>query len=743
MSNKSIIVTEKPSVARTFAKTLGVTNKEEGYFENDSWIITWCLGHLVTMSYPEKYNEDLKAWSYDTLPFLPDHYLYEVIDENRKQFNIIKKLYNRADVSRIYYAGDAAREGLYIQMLVRKMAFSHKPTLEERVVWIDSQTDAEIKRGIKEAKNLSEYAHLSDAGYLRAIEDYAVGINLTRAFSLKYGRALYLRKPIAVGRVMTCVLAMIVDREREIRNFKPTAFYKVIATSKNGNASFTWKANKSSKIYEKVAPYLYDETGFKNETMATSFANGLGPNLIIKSIESKTEKKYAPLLYNLAELQNDCSKRFKLSPDKTLEILEKLYMEGLITYPRTDARVLSSAVADEIQKNLGGIARVGNNSSYINRITNPCGIKNSRYVDDSKISDHYALVPTGEKLSALNGLNDVERGVYDLIEKRFISIFMPPAVYEKTSVMAVDDKRDEQFFLTGSVLKEEGYTEVLGKQADDGILNIPFKEGDVIPVDYNVTKGETKPKPRYTSGSIILAMENAGKLIEDEALREQIKGQGIGTSATRAEILKKLVAINDITLNGKTQVLQPTDLGELVVDIVRDAVPEMTVPEMTATWETKLDAVATGKMSRAEYQKEIDDYVRNCVDIIKDADINDALKQKSQKTQTDTKSAPVKSSDVATYLNVSFDDKEKVKALGARWDGNKKAWYVPKGKSLDAFKPYMNGGKAQTSIKKIWLDVPYDDKDEAKKLGARWDMDKKAWYIMSSADKNKFAKWLD
>ena len=741
--SKSVIVTEKPSVARTFAKTLGVSSKFTGYFENDNWIITWCLGHLVTMSYPEVYSEDLRQWSYDTLPFLPDEYLYEVIDDNKEQFAVIRSLYNRSDIDTIYYAGDAAREGLYIQMLVRQLAGTKKG-ITERVVWIDSQTDAEIKRGIKEAKALSSYSNLSDAGYLRAIEDYAVGINLTRAFSLKFCKALNLRKPVAVGRVMTCVLSMIVDREREIRNFKPEDFYKISATSVTMDQNvFMWKSNKDSKIYEKIRPYLYDESGFSKEQPARSFMGGLGKNLIIKSIESKTEKKYAPLLYNLAELQNDCSKRFKLSPDKTLEILEKLYMAGLITYPRTDARVLSSAVADEIQANLNGIARIDGNAEYIKAISNPTGIKKSRYVDDSKIADHYALIPTGQALSALNSLTPIERGVYDLIEKRFISIFMPPAVYEKTSVTAVDDLRGEYFYLTGSVLKEEGYTKALGKQAEDA-FTLPFKEGDVIPVKYDIVKGETKPKPRYTSGSIILAMENAGKLIEDETLREQIKGQGIGTSATRAEILKKLVSIGDITLNSKTQVLQPTDLGELVIDIVRSNIPEMCVPEMTAKWETELDAVAKGELSRDKYQDKIDGYVAECVKIIKSASINESLKTSASKVSggnDDKKAYTVKAADVETYINVPFEDKDKVKLFGARFDSVKKMWYVPKGMSLANFAPYLFEGKC-TSIKKVYLFVPYDDKDEAKSLGARWDNDKKQWYITNTHDKNKFSKWL-
>ena len=738
--SKKIIVTEKPSVARTFAKTLGVTNKYIGYLESEEWIITWCLGHLVTLSYPETYSEDLKQWTFETLPFLPNDYLYEVIPEAeaRKQFSVIRDLYNRSDIDAIYYAGDAAREGLYIQMLVREMA-GHKSGIDERVIWIDSQTDSEIKRGIKEAKPLSSYNNLSDAGYLRAIEDYSVGINLTRAFSLKYGRALYLKKPIAVGRVMTCVLSMIVDREREIRNFKSEAFYKVAAVG--SNCTFMWKANKDSKVYDKILPYLYDESGFKSEPFANSFASGLGENLIINSVESKTEKKYAPLLYNLAEIQNDCSKRFKISPDDTLKILEKLYLAGLITYPRTDARVLSSAVADEISRNLMGIKGYNGNEQFISSI-NPGSIKNTRYVDDSKISDHYALIPTGQSLSALNSLSGLERDVYNLIENRFISIFMPPAVYEKTSVLATDDKRGERFYLTGSVMKEEGYTKVLGKQVDEDDCGILFKEGDVIPVKYAIQKGETKPKPRYTSGSIILAMENAGKLIEDEELREQIKSQGIGTSATRAEILKKLIAINNLTLNAKTQVLQPTDLGEFVVDIVRNSVPEMCVPEMTAMWEKELDAVANGNLSRDDYQRKIDKYITDCVEIIKNASINDSLKTESKKfASTDNKSYTVKASDIETYINVPFDDKDKVKLLGARFDSSKKMWYVPKGVSIDKFADYLFANKC-TTVKKVFLNVPFDDKDKAKALGARWDGDKKQWYIMNTYDQTKFAKWI-
>ncbi len=740
--SKKIIITEKPSVARTFAHTLGVTNKEDGFFENDEWIITWCLGHLVTMSYPEKYDEELKKWDFNDLPFLPDNYLYEVIDGSRAQFNIIKKLYNRPDISAIFYAGDAAREGLYIQMLVR-MAAGHTKGIEECVVWIDSQTDSEIRRGIKEAKPLSEYKYLSDAGFLRAIEDYAVGINLTRALSLKYSRAMGIKKPFTVGRVMTCVLAMIVERQREIDNFKPEKFYKIAATDDSDN-TFTWKANKESKVYEKIAPHLYDNTGFKAENVAKGFISGLGLNLIIKSIETKPEKKYAPLLYNLAELQNDCSKRFKISPDKTLEILETLYMSGLITYPRTDARVLSSAIADEIQNNLNGIAKVGDNAKFVNAIHSASSIKNTRYTDDSKISDHYALIPTGQNLSALNNLSSLERGVYDLIEKRFLSIFMPPAIYEKTVICAIDDKRSEQFFLTGSVLKEEGFLSVLGREAGNDNLKIPFKEGDVIPVTYSVVPGETKPKPAYTSGSIILAMENAGKLIEDEALREQIKSQGIGTSATRAEILKKLIDIGDITINEKTQVLAPTKFGNLVYDVVKDVIPEITVPEMTAKWESDLELVATGKLSRSDYQKEIESYVTASVEAIRSIVVSDILKDEAKAIGLveNKQSYTLKTSDIETYLNVPYEDRDKVKLLGARFDGNKKMWYVPKGKSLEPFGDYIFNGGKHTNVKKIFLKVPFDDKDEAKSLGARWDNDKKQWFIMSIMDQSKFKRWM-
>ncbi len=742
---KKIIITEKPSVARAFAHALGVFDKETGYMENNEWIITWCVGHLVTMSYPEKYCEDLKKWEFETLPFLPDEYKYEVINESRDQFNVVRKLYNRNDISAIYYAGDAAREGLYIQMLVRDLA-GHKAGIDEKVVWIDSQTDSEIKRGIREAKSLSEYADLSDAGYLRAIEDFAVGINLTRAYSLRFGKPLNLRKPIAVGRVMTCVLSMIVEREREIRNFKPESFYKINAKS-NNDLTFGWKANKESPIYPKIAPFLYDETGFKSEDTAKSFAAGLGPKLIIDSVETKQEKKYAPLLFNLAELQNECSKKFKISPDETLEIAEKLYMAGLITYPRTDARVLSSAIADEIDINLKGISSIDNNNDFIKTIKNPTEIKKTRYTDDSKISDHYALIPTGQNLSALRGLSDIERGVYDLIERRFISIFMPPAIYDKTVVSGHDNKRNEQFFLNASVLKDPGFMAVSGTDAEEA-KPINLKSGDELDVNYEIAKGETKPKPRYTSGSIILAMENAGKLIEDEALREQIKGQGIGTSATRAAILTKLCDNSNIGINKKTQVITPTALGEVIYDIVANTVPELTVPEMTAKWETELDDVANGRMKRDKYQNMINESVIKYVDIVKNAVVEDAIKESAKqlpdefkKSENGTKSAPVKTAEIETYLNVSFEDKDKVKLLGARWDSNKRMWYVPKGQSLEPFAEFVFDKKV-TSIKKIFLNVPFDDKDKAKGLGARWDGVEKKWYISSAMDQTPFATWI-
>ena len=628
---KKIIVTEKPSVAQSYASVLGVSGRHDGYIENNEWIITWCVGHLISLAYPETYDPDFKEWKEDDLPFLPSKYRYAVISTAKKQFDVIKSLYNRKDIDRIYYAGDPAREGIYIQALVREFA-GHNPSADEKVIWIDSQTEEEILNGIKTAKPYTSYHNLIDSGYERAIEDYATGINLSRMLSLRYGQiankyaATSKYRPVAVGRVMTCVLGMVTAREREIINFKPTAFYKINNTIDGISAE--WKAVSSSRLAG--SPKLYSESGFKSLEDAKAFLSSLPAAVKIEKIEKKKEKKNAPLLFNLAELQSECSAKFKISPDKTLEIAQSLYEKKLTTYPRTDARVLSTAIAKEIKKNISGIAakysqcagfakHILNNHLYDN-------IAKTKYTDDSKVADHYAVIPTGTGYDSLSGLSDMESKVYELIVRRFLSIFYPPAEY--IAINVTEDASGEKFFANAKVLAAPGYFEVAGmpKNADADISVFEkLKEGTTHSADYSIKKGETTAPKRFTSGSIILAMENAGNLIEDEELRAQIKGSGIGTSSTRAEVLKKLISLEYLKLNSKTQVLTPDLMGNIVYEIVLDTVPELLNPKMTASWEKGLQSIADGEIEASAYRKTVENYIRKEVTAIKNKTDNTTL----------------------------------------------------------------------------------------------------------------------
>ncbi len=633
MSVKALFINEKPSVSREFQTALKVKEdkKHDGYIQGYSSVlgfdvcITWCVGHLITLSYPEKYDENLKEWREEDLPFLPKKYLYEVIPDVKAQFKVVKTLINSMTAgSTIYYAGDSAREGIYIQALVRKAAGINKEA-SEKVVWIDSQTEDEIRKGIVNAKPFTEYQNLIDSAYERAIEDYATGINLSRMFSLKYGQkanayaGTSTYRSIAVGRVMTCVLGMIVNREREIENFVVTPFYKIESNVEGVKAE--WKAVKESKLYN--SPLLYNETGFKQESDAEKFMDKLPNTILVEKIEKKTEKKYAPFLFSLAELQSECTKAMKISPDQTLNIAQSLYEKKLTTYPRTDARVLSSAVATEIVNNIKGIRDKYNGecSEYAGWIINEGRYENiaeTQYVDDSKISDHYAIIPTGTGFDSLSQLSKEELFVYDLIVRRFLSIFMPPAEY--SVVKLTEDADGEKFFASKKKLLSPGYLKILKNEEDkqDEEFDIErLQEGRSYPVMYGIKKGETTPPKRYTSGSMILAMENAGNLIEDEKLRAQIKGSGIGTSATRAETIKKLVKQEFINLNKKTQILTPAPFGNITYEIVNDTVPELLNPKMTASWERGLDRIVTGRITAEEYRKTLEDYVRKEVNIIK------------------------------------------------------------------------------------------------------------------------------
>ncbi len=634
---KSVYIAEKPSVAQEFAKALKLnTRRKDGYLEADSAIVTWCVGHLVTMSYPEVYDAKLKRWRLDTLPFLPKEFKYEVIPAVAKQFQIVKEQLTREDVDTIYVCTDSGREGEYIYRLVEQMA-GVKGKVRKRV-WIDSQTEEEILRGIQEAKPLENYDNLSASAYLRAKEDYLMGINFSRLLTLKYGNSIsnYLQTNytvLSVGRVMTCVLGMIVRREREIREFVKTPFFRVISTVDVEGQTFEgeWRAVKGSRYFESFD--LYKENGFqkreKAEELIAYLSQPLPLTCEILSIEKKKEKKNPPLLFNLAELQNECSKRFKISPDETLRIVQELYEKKLVTYPRTDARVLSTAVAKEIHKNLNGLSKyemAGPFLSAILRFGSHKGLEKTRYVNDKQITDHYAIIPTGQGLPALQAVAPTARQVYDLIVRRFLSIFYPPAVYQKVSI--VTKRKEEQFFSSFKVLAEEGYLKVTGvpgtkkgedagednENQDEDLFSLvqKLRKGMQLNVQgFQIKEGETSPPKRYNSGSIILAMENAGQLIEDEELRAQIKGSGIGTSATRAEILKKLIHIKYLALNKKTQIITPTLLGEMVFDVVGHSIRSLLNPELTASWEKGLNYVAEGEITPEEYMVKLERFVQN------------------------------------------------------------------------------------------------------------------------------------
>lgn len=625
--DKKILITEKPSVAMEFAKVLKInTNRKDGYLESNEWIITWCVGHLVTMSYPEKYDENLKFWRLDTLPFMPKEYLYEVIPSVEKQFNTIKNLLLREDVTTIYVCTDSGREGEYIYRLVDQMIGVTGKS--KKRVWIDSQTEEEIKRGINEAKDLSEYDSLSDSAYLRAKEDYLIGINFSRLLSIIYGRRVAKqinedKVSISVGRVMTCVLGMVVSREREIRNFVKTKYYKILGKFGDDTSSFEaeWKVGEKSILYN--SPKLYNDSGLKKEDDAKSFVNYLkDKKAIIKEVKKSKQKENAPLLFNLAEIQNECTKRFKIKPDETLEIIQNLYENKLVTYPRTDARVLSTAVAKEISKNLNGIAKSYNDEEVKGYITKMIDEKYStnliktKYVNDSKITDHYAIIPTGQGYENYDKLPNLHKEVYKLIVKRFLAIFYPPAEFNKISVSL--DIENENFTTSGKVCINQGYLYIWKNKTEeeqkDGnsidILNTLKKNQEITISNFELKEAETTPPSRYNSGSIILAMENAGKLIEDEELREQIKGAGIGTSATRAEIIKKLEKIRYIQINNKTQIITPTEKGEVIYDVVNNSMPDMLNPKLTASWEKGLDMVAKNEIKPDEFMAKLENYIK-------------------------------------------------------------------------------------------------------------------------------------
>ena len=660
--SKALYIAEKPSVAQEFAKALkSGGQRRDGYIESDTCVVTWCVGHLVTMSYPEKYDMKYKRWSLDTLPFLPHDFKYEVIPGVEKQFQIVKGLLNRPDINTIYVCTDSGREGEYIYRLVAQMA-GVKDKAQKRV-WIDSQTEEEILRGIREAKDISEYDNLAAAAYLRAKEDYLMGINFSRVLTLRYGNSVtnYLGgkyQAISVGRVMTCVLGMVVRREREIRAFVKTPFYRVVSSIALEGESFEgeWRVVEGSRYFQ--SPVLYKENGFKKKEDAQKLICELSTQqpliCTVEKIERKKENKNPPLLFNLAELQNVCSKLFKISPDETLSIVQDLYEKKLVTYPRTDARVLSTAVAKEIYKNISGLRnypQAGEAAQGALELGAYKNIAKTRYTNDKQITDHYAIIPTGQGLGALKGLSLTAQRVYETIVRRFLSIFYPPAVYQKVSL--VTKMENESFFSSFKVLLSEGYlkiaansfakksmAEASGKtpesegegevSCDEALLAAlqKLKKGDILNINgLGIKEGETSPPKRYNSGSMILAMENAGQLIEDEDLRSQIKGSGIGTSATRAEILKKLFNIRYLSLNKKTQVITPTLQGEMIYDVVNCSIRQLLNPELTASWEKGLTYVAEGSITEQEYMDKLEHFVRIRTKQVEDSHFQYALRQ--------------------------------------------------------------------------------------------------------------------
>ena len=684
--SKALYIAEKPSVAQEFAKALKINGqRRDGYLESQDSVVTWCVGHLVTMSYPEKYDIKYKRWSLDTLPFLPREFKYEVIPGVQKQFEIVKGLLNREDVDTIYVCTDSGREGEYIYRLVAQMAGVRGK--KEKRVWIDSQTEEEIMRGIREAKDLSAYDNLSASAYLRAKEDYLMGINFSRVLTLRYGNSVsnYLNtkyQAISVGRVMTCVLGMVVRREREIRAFVKTPFYRVLSSIALEGENFEgeWRAVEGCRYFQ--TPYLYKENGFKEKAYAEKLIQELLVSqplqCTVEKIERKKENRNPPLLFNLAELQNVCSKLFKISPDETLKIVQELYEKKLVTYPRTDARVLSTAAAKEIYKNISGLRNYEHTAEIAQHIIEQGNYKNlakTRYVNDKQITDHYAIVPTGQGLNALRSVSLTAQRVYETIVRRFVCIFYPPAVYQKISL--VTKIQNESFFSSFKVLLDEGYLKVAtnsfakrkaadamssvnragaagnegseeedpdtgkngGNKADDSAEDMAcdtrllaalqnLKKGDILSVDsLSIKEGETSPPKRYNSGSMILAMENAGQLIEDEELRAQIKSCGIGTSATRAEILKKLCNIKYLALNKKTQVITPTLLGEMIFDVVNCSIRQLLNPELTASWEKGLNYVAEGSITEQEYMDKLEHFVRLRTRQVEDSNIQPYLRQ--------------------------------------------------------------------------------------------------------------------
>ncbi len=663
---KALFIAEKPSVAREFAAALHEPmDQQDGYLESQSAVVSWCVGHLVSMSYPEAYDPELKKWRMETLPFIPENYRYEVIGSVKKQFGILKGLMNRQDIGRIYVCTDSGREGEYIYRLLEQEAGT--VVADRRRVWIDSQTEEEIRNGIRNAKPLSAYDDLAAAAYLRAKEDYLMGINFSRVLAIRYGYQIsdYLgkRTKLAVGRVMTCVLGMVVRREREIRDFVKTPFYRLQgsfalpgAGEDSGTIRADWKAVPGSRYFE--SPFLYNENGFKEEKKARELKDFLtGKEAVLTVVSRRKEKNNPPLLFNLAELQNTCSKQLKISPDKTLEITQELYEKKLVTYPRTDARVLSTAVAKEIRKNISGLGKIQNVAPFVKQIMDndwDKGIAKTRYTNDKMITDHYAIIPTGQGLNALGSLSAQSKAVYERIVRRFLSVFFPPAVYEKTSLEITVDS--EHFFASYRSLQEEGYLAVASvsgkkeesspekKQEETGKEGGAAEEEDeqdagaleklleklrkgqkLVLSDLVIRPGETKPPKRYNSGSLILAMENAGQLIEDEEMRAQIKGSGIGTSATRAEILKKLVGNDYLKLNNKTQIVTPTLLGEMIFDTVSVTIKALLVPELTANWEMGLSKVAEGTLKEEDYMEKLKSFIEKQVENVRVSHAQDLL----------------------------------------------------------------------------------------------------------------------
>lgn len=651
---KNLYITEKPSVAASFAAVLGLeinkSDRSRGFAENDKAIISWCYGHLVTMAYPEVYNPVYKSWRVEHLPIIPQEYIYEIVGNTgaQKQFGVIRGLMHRDDVSMIYSCTDSGREGEYIFRLVYQESQTDKPA---KRVWISSQTEDAIRKGIEEARDIREYDPLARAAYCRAKEDWLFGMNFSRIYTCKYGKYLAARlkeekRPvIAIGRVMTCVLGLVADRELEIRSFVPRVHYGIVAsfTSQGSDIAYKGKWQPRKSKGKKTAEQMVEEEKYYSLEEVQAIIDALtGQEATVKKVEVKVKKEPPPLLFNLAELQSEANKKYKLPVDKTLEIAQSLYEKKLISYPRTDSRVLSTDIVGEIPKVLNGLYKNTAFKDSVIRIKDfgKLAVDKSakRFVDDSKVTDHYAIIPT-YITTDLSRLNEDSRNVYRLIVKRFLAVFYPAAEY---NTVKVETKIKDEIFVTNSkTLKRPGWKEIYEATAKEGEdlsaspIQLLTKNEKCRTTGLEPEQKETKPPSRFSDASLVLTMEKAGKYIENEELREQIKTCGIGTSATRAGIIKKLQDIGYININPKTRIVTPSPKGEAIVELVRLSAKELLNPVLTASWEKGLFMIQNNEITEDVFQEKLNSYI---IRTIKKVQVRSAALLKTTASQTDNQS---------------------------------------------------------------------------------------------------------